>query len=79
MRILVDEMPKKPYQCPYYRDNSSMTYDKNYGDYICTYRHNMTCFNTSECPWFTEMASARDIVEIGLYEKGKEEMEEIGW
>lgn len=33
MRIVVDEMPKKPYNCAYCKDESNMDYDK----YVCIF------------------------------------------
>lgn len=50
MRIIVDEMPKDPWECPYCKDNS----DHDNDEYICTYRNSgRDCWETHECPYFT--------------------------
>ena len=52
MRILVDEMPKEPKDCPYCKDESTMDFDK----YTCTYRKEHQCYCTDGdmgyCPYF---------------------------
>ena len=75
MKILVDKMPTEPTKCPYCEDRSTMNYD----EYICTYRRWFRCYSTYDCPWFTEMPSARDIVDEGLSERDNERMMEMGW
>ena len=42
MKIVVDKMPDKMRDCPYFRDNSTM----DFGIYECTYSHaSCTCHN----------------------------------
>jgi hypothetical protein len=49
MRIIVDEMPKEPYKCPYCKDNSDMDKD----EYICAWQNSgIHCWETIECPYF---------------------------
>lgn len=43
MKILVDEMPKEPYKCPYCKDK-----------YTCTYKEEFGCHDTSRCPYFID-------------------------
>jgi len=54
MRIVVDEMPKEPYECPWCLDKSCMDYD----EYVCTFRNSEhQCWDTSECPYFVDFKS----------------------
>ena len=81
MRILVDKMPTKPTDCPYCIDNST----KDFDEYDCIFRNgtdadeycSLEC--SFGCPYFTEMPSARDIVDEGLAEREGERMSEMGW
>lgn len=50
MKILVDEMPKEPKECPY-------SYQR-YDSYWCYYLRETcspNCDDTSKCKWFTEL------------------------
>lgn len=50
MKIIVDEMPKVPKDCPYSIEK--------YGMYWCNYRRDdsrVECNDACECNWFTEV------------------------
>lgn len=58
MKILVDRMPDKPYECPYCKDESNMDFDK----YICKWNgSNRKCYDTSVCPFFADVIDSNKV------------------
>lgn len=52
MKLIVDKVPDKPYNCPYCKDKSCMDYE----EYICTWNNSdRVCpVEYDGCPYFTE-------------------------
>ena len=49
MRIVVDEIPKEPYRCEYYRDKDEFSWDRCF----CIFREEgHRCISTKDCPYF---------------------------
>jgi hypothetical protein len=51
MRIVVDEMTKEPWECPWCSDELCTGDDDD--EYVCTYENSKCyCRDTSHCPFF---------------------------
>lgn len=60
MKLVVDEMPKEVWECPYSEDKSTECVE----EYRCTWNKcDRRCFSVSDCPFFTDKkpeAEAKD-------------------
>ena len=66
MKILVDEMPKYPYDCPYCVDNCTMDSE----EYKCKWRDcNRDCWETKDCPFFMEIGARLKNIEDYIEEQ----------
>lgn len=64
MRILVDEMPKKNYKCPYCLDNSTMDYE----EYKCQWQNSgIDCWDVKDCPFFMDASEYIESVVVDRF------------